>query len=186
MGLEQNIIDSSIKQFRYYKKLADDAMAQLEANDLYFKYHADQNSIDTIIKHMAGNMKSRWTNIFEEDGEKPWRNRDDEFENTGLDRTRLLSLWEEGWDVLFGTLEKLKGEDLEKIIYIRNQGHTVFEAINRQLCHYSYHVGQICFMAKSMKGEAFESLSIPKNQSESYNNQRFKKGKERKHFTEDV
>ncbi len=186
MSLSQNIIVSSIKQFHYYKFIAEGAMAQLSDEDLLFKYHDDQNSIDIIIKHMAGNMKSRWTNIFEEDGEKPWRNRDSEFEDTLLDRKELLELWESGWSVLFDTLNDLKESDLTRIIYIRNQGHTVWESISRQLCHYSYHVGQICFMAKSIKGSVFESLSIPKNKSIDYNSTRFSKEAERKHFTEDI
>ena len=130
-------------------------------------------------------MLSRWTNFLEEDGEKIWRDRDGEFVNTIQDKEALLQKWEEGWACFLGAVESLKPEDLERINYIRNQGHTVLESINRQLAHYAYHIGQIVFIGTLLKGENWVSLSIPKNQSAAFNQHKFSQEKKRGHFTDD-
>ena len=180
------MIDIYKKKFEYYKSLADDSIAQLDDDSLFVSSHEDSNSIAIIMKHMAGNMLSRWTNIFTEDGEKPWRNRDREFIDTFENVNDLKAYWEKGWNCLFTTLNSLVEADLEKIIYIRNMGHSINEAFVRQLCHYSYHVGQIVFASKQLKGEGFKSLSIPKNSSSDYNKSKFAKDKRREHFTDDL
>lgn len=180
------MISSSIAQFKYYKQLADKAMAQISENDMKNQINRDDNSISVIIRHMSGNMKSRWTNIFEEDGEKPWRQRDAEFENSDETKDELLEIWESGWNVLFETLNSLSESDLARIIYIRNEGMSVGDAILRQLCHYSYHCGQIVSKSKLLKGGDWVSLSIPKNGSETYNESKFIKRRVEKHFLDDL
>lgn len=131
-------------------------------------------------------MLSRWTDFLTTDGEKEWRKRDEEFENGQLSKGELLSKWNEGWDSLFKALSTLKTDDLERIIYIRNQGHTVIEAINRQLAHYPYHIGQIVFIGKMLKGNQWKSLSIPKGKSAEYNADKFLQERKRKHFTDET
>ncbi|MDB5150498.1 MAG: hypothetical protein JWQ57_4518, partial [Mucilaginibacter sp.] len=138
-----------------------------------------------IVNHISGNMISRWTDIFTTDGEKPSRNREAEFAPSNLTRQTILVIWEQGWKCLFDTLYGLTDDDLSKIIYIRNQGHTVMEAINRQLAHYPYHVGQIVFLGKMLRDESWRSLSIPRGQSESYNTDKFAKEKRKMHFTDE-
>lgn len=179
-----NYLESALKQFQYYKMLGDKTFTQLANEDLFWQYNEESNSVATIVKHLWGNMLSRWTDFLNSDGEKEWRNRDAEFENDLQTREEMLQKWEEGWNSLFDALNSLKEEDLDKIIYIRNQGHTVLEAINRQLAHYSYHVGQIVFLGK-MRVEKWDSLSIPKNNSQKYNIEKFSKPKEKSHFTDE-
>lgn len=174
------------KQFDYYKSLAEKSIDQLESDQLFKVIEEGSNSIAVIMKHIAGNMLSRWTNIFEEDGEKEWRERDEEFINRFESEVALKEYWNEGWKVLFGTLDEIKDKDLDRIIYIRNMGCTVHDAIIRQLCHYPYHIGQIVFIAKLLKGHNFTSLSIPIGESKSYNADRFSREKSTKHFTDDV
>ena len=173
------------KQFEYYKLLGDKTFSQLEDQNLFWQYNADSNSIATIVKHLCGNMRSRWTDFLTTDGEKEWRNRDAEFENDILTRQELLDTWEIGWDCLFNALNSLTEEDLQKEIYIRNQGHSVMEAINRQLAHYPYHVGQIVFIGKMACENNWNSLSIPKGHSNSYNADKFSKPKQKGHFTDE-
>ncbi len=184
--MHPDYITSTIRQFTYYRGLAEKAMDQVSDEVLFQIPSEDGNSIAIITKHLAGNMLSRWTDIFQSDGEKPWRNRDGEFEMDHHDRQAVMAYWNQGWKCLFDTLESLKTEDLERIIYIRNEGHTVLEAINRQLCHYSYHIGQIVMLAKISKGSSFISLSIPRNQSTHYNQQKFDEAPEIRHFTDRV
>lgn len=176
---------TSIKrQFEYYKSLGEKAMAQVNDESLFWQPNEDSNSIAIIVKHLHGNMKSRWTDFLTTDGEKPNRNRDDEFVDNIDSRLQLMAIWNEGWQILMNTLDKLTEADLEKIIYIRNEGHTVTEAINRQLAHYPYHIGQIVYIAK-ICSDNFISLSIPKNSSSEYNSKKFKEEKTTKHFTEE-
>ncbi|MFL9843261.1 DUF1572 family protein [Flavobacterium rhizosphaerae] len=184
MKAAEDYIQSVKKQFLYYKTLADKAMAQLEPEQLFYSPDEDTNSIAIIVKHMYGNMMSRWTDFLTTDGEKEWRNRDDEFENTYINKEALLCDWESGWSCLFTALNTVTPDNLNDIIYIRNEGHTVMEAINRQLAHYPYHVGQIVFFAKMIKKTPWESLSIPKNKSGQYNSDKFAVEKSVKHFTE--
>lgn len=174
------------KQFAYYKHLGDKTFKQLSEADFFWQYNEESNSIAMIVKHLWGNMLSRWTDVFTTDGEKEWRNRDTEFDNDLKDKTDILTKWNAGWDCLFRTLETLSETDLTRIIYIRNEGHTVTEAINRQLAHYPYHVGQIVFIGKMIQNEKWQSLSIPRNQSEKYNNQKFSQAKQRAHFTDEL
>ena len=178
----ESYLTSVKKQFLYYKSLGDKTFNQLTEKDFFKKQNDSDNSIAIIVKHLTGNMLSRWTNFFEEDGEKNWRNRDDEFTSTYLTKVEVIINWEKGWDCLFKTINSLENKDLNKIVYIRNQGHTVIEAINRQLCHYSYHVGQIVLKAKDLNSDTWISLSIPKNNSKSYNSKKFKQSKSRKNF----
>lgn len=182
----EGYLQSVKKQFSYYKALAEKTFAQLTEEQLFWQYNEESNSIAVIIKHLAGNMLSRWTDIFTTDGEKDWRNRDAEFENDFQSKAELMAFWDKGWNVFQTTLESLKDEDLEKIIYIRNQGHTVLEAINRQLAHYPYHVGQVVFIGKMICNQNWESLSIPRNTSADYNQNMFNKPKNREHFTDET
>ena len=183
--MNADYLSSVKKQFEYYKLLGDKTFDQIEPEKLFYKFNEDSNSIAIIIQHLHGNMLSRWTDFLNSDGEKEWRKRDEEFEVLKHDKTELLKLWNEGWDCLFNTINALKAEDLTRIIYIRNQGHTVAEAINRQLAHYPYHVGQIVFLGKMLANNNWKSLSIPKNASGNYNAEKFAKPKEKGHFTDE-
>lgn len=179
----QTILTNAIKQFEYYKSLADKTIAQLSESQLFIKPSAVSNSIAIIIQHLSGNMLSRWTDFLSTDGEKEWRNRDAEFEDIITEKNALLDYWEKGWDCLFTTLHHITVDDLMKIVYIRNMGQTATDAIARQLCHYSYHVGQIVFIGKLLKDD-FESLSIPKNTSAQYNVTKFAQEKTVQHFSD--
>jgi hypothetical protein len=181
MSLE-NYLDSVKKQFLYYKNLGDQTFKQLKEEAYYKQPNDDSNGIAVIIQHLHGNMLSRWTDFLTTDGEKEWRQRDTEFENQTLTPAQLLEMWEKGWACLFSALNQLTDQDLEKIIYIRNQGHTVMEAINRQLAHYPYHVGQIVFLGKMYSTQSWESLSIPKGNSGTYNAAKFSQEKSKQHF----
>jgi hypothetical protein len=161
----ESYLVSVIKQFEYYKSLGNKTCNQLTFDEMQWQSSEASNSVSIIVKHIVGNMLSRWTNFLIEDGEKPWRNRDTEFEDTYTSKEDLIASWENGWYCLFSALKALKTEDLELIIYIRNEGHTVAEAINRQLAHYSYHIGQMVFLGKLLKGDQWQSLSIPKGNS---------------------
>ncbi len=185
MEATNSYLESVKKQFLYYKTLGEKAMDQLEPEQLFVSINEDTNSIATIVKHLSGNMLSRWTDFLTSDGEKEWRNRDAEFEATIKTKEELLITWNKGWDCFFEALNGLQAEQLSTIIYIRNEGHTVIEAINRQLAHYPYHVGQIVFYAKMLKNSEWTSLSIPKNKSNSYNSEKFSKEKSIRNFTDD-
>lgn len=179
-------LPNTIKLFRYYKSLGDKSFDQLDEDHLFETPNEVSNSLAIMIKHLHGNMMSRWTDFLTADGEKEWRNRDGEFELEAESRADLMKLWEEGWNCLFHAIEPLTEEDLERIIYIRNEGHTVTEAIMRQLGHYSYHVGQIVYLARQLKGNDWHSLSIPKGGSQNYNKDKFSQDKQRSHFTDKV
>ncbi len=183
--IKDTYLKSVIKQFRYYKVVTEKAVVQIDDAQLFAADNEDSNSIATIIKHLSGNMLSRWTDLLTSDGEKEWRDRDGEFEVHLNSRAEVMAVWEKGWDCLFNALNDLKPMQLENIIYIRNEGHSVVDAINRQLAHYSYHVGQIVFAAKLLKKGNWESLSIPRNQSKYYNTDKFSQDKGIKHFTDD-
>lgn len=181
-----NYLESVRKQFLYYKTIAERAMAQLNDAELCWQYNEESNSIANIVKHLRGNMLSRWTDFMTTDGEKPWRERDAEFENDQPDRATIMAWWEAGWQCLFDALDSLTAADLGKIIYIRNEGHTVLEAINRQLAHYPYHVGQIVYLAKMAQNDRWQTLSIARNRSNDFNAEKFAKAPERKHFTDET
>ena len=184
--MEKTYLESTKKLFTYYKKLGDDAMAQVADEKLFFQPNEDSNSIAIIVQHMAGNMLSRWTDFLTTDGEKDWRNRDAEFEANITNRQALFEYWNKGWRCLFDAMNSLTETDLDKTIYIRNEGHTVVEAINRQLAHYPYHVVQIIFLAKMLSTNEWKSLSIPKNKSQDYNQDKFSKEKGDAFFTDKV
>lgn len=184
--METSHISGILKQFKYYKSLGDKTFEQLSFDELCYQPSEDSNSISIIVKHMVGNMLSRWTNFLTEDGEKPWREREQEFQTSYTTKEELIIAWEKGWNCLFAAIEPLTDNDLNTIVYIRNEGHTVAEALFRQLGHYPYHVGQIAYLGKQLKGNHWKSLSIPKGNSSTYNANKFRKPQERKHFTDDV
>lgn len=184
--METTYLSSAVKQFEYYKMLGEKAMAQLPEEALFWQYNEESNSIAIIVSHIVGNMLSRFTDFLTSDGEKTWRNRDAEFENRFSNREELMAHWNDGWDCLLKALGDLSASDLEHIVYIRNDGHTVVEAINRQLAHYPYHIGQIVFIAKMAANQHWQSLSIPRNKSNDYNTKKFSNEKSRRHFTEDL
>jgi hypothetical protein len=183
--MSRDYLQSVKKQFEYYKILGDKTISRLKDEDLFWQFNEESNSIATIVKHLRGNMLSRWTDFLTSDGEKDRRNRDDEFENDLRDRRELLDKWDEGWTCLFNAINSLTPDDLGRTVYIRNQGHTVIEAINRQLAHYPYHIGQIVFIGKMLAEGGWSSLSIPKGNSQSYNAHKFSKPKQKGHFTDE-
>lgn len=163
-------LKSAVKRLIYYKELGDKTFAQLSNNDFHFTPSDESNSIAIIIQHMHGNMLSRWTDFLTSDGEKEWRQRDAEFEEQNLNKEQLINRWEEGWKCFLNALQSLSESDLEKIIYIRNEPLSVVDAINRQLAHYPYHVGQIIYAARIIKNKDWQNLSIPKGKSDDFNN----------------
>jgi uncharacterized damage-inducible protein DinB len=162
-------VEDSTTIFRYYKKLIERAIQQLTDEQLFAVLDGEMNSIAVIVKHMAGNMRSRWTDFLTSDGEKPGRDRDEEFSQPPPTREALLQIWEDGWQRLLGTLESLTDADLGRTITIRGEPHSVMQAINRQVAHYSYHCGQIVFLAKHLSGERWQTLSIPRGKSANFN-----------------
>lgn len=171
--IEDIYIQSAIKQLQSYKEVAEKTFDQLNEKELLWQYNEESNSIAMIVNHMHGNMKSRWTDFLTSDGEKSWRKRDQEFEVAIVTKTELLQKWNAGWSILFNALDKINKENITSIIYIRNEKHSVVEAINRQMMHYGTHIGQIIYLGKMLKGEAWKSLSIPKGQSKAFNAEKF-------------
>ena len=166
----QHYLADAIKTFRDYKKLAERAFGQIDDDDFFKTLDPESNSVAVNIKHMAGNMISRWTDFLTTDGEKPERDRDMEFEMLpGTTKADMLAYWEQGWKCVFDAVEPLRPEDLMRTVRIRGQDHTVIQAINRQLAHYAYHVGQIVFLAKHFKSIEWQSLSVPRNKSAEFN-----------------
>ncbi len=162
-------LKDSLDVFRYYKKLGERAMAQCPDTALFESLDAGSNSIAIVVKHMAGNMRSRWMDFLTTDGEKPDRNRDTEFETPPKTRDELMELWERGWKYVFDALEPLGDEDLVRTITIRTEPHSVMQAINRQVAHYSYHLGQIVYVAKHLAGNKWQTLTVPKKKSAEFN-----------------
>ncbi|MFK7984343.1 MAG: DUF1572 family protein [Saprospiraceae bacterium] len=183
--MDTKYLESVKKQFTYYKQLGDQTFAQLKKEDLFWQYNPESNSIAIIVKHLRGNMLSRWTDFLTTDGEKDFRDRDGEFEATIKTKAELIEKWEEGWKCLFDNINPLAKEQAAQLVYIRNMGHTVTEAINRQLAHYAYHVGQIVFLGRMIAGENWTSLSIPKGASKTYNQKKFAQPKRIAHFTDE-
>lgn len=169
-SVEKQYLDDSLSSFRAYKTLADKAIEQLKEEEFFVVLDEEANSVAVIMKHMAGNMISRWTDFLTSDGEKPDRNRDLEFV-VCPDTTRndVLDYWERGWATVFSAVEPLNSDDLKKRVYIRGQEHSVVQAINRQIAHYAYHIGQIVFLAKHFRSKEWKSLSIPRNSSANFN-----------------
>lgn len=171
MALEftTSYLDDSRALFRYYRKLAEGAMEQVTDEQLFAALDPEMNSIAVTVKHMAGNMRSRWTDFLNSDGEKPDRRRDSEFVDPPTTREGVLRLWEEGWSAVFAALEPLTDADLGRTVRIRGEAHSVMQAINRQVAHYAYHCGQIVLLAKHFRGGEWRSLTIPRNRSAEFN-----------------
>lgn len=162
-------LEDSVAVFRYYKKLAEGAMEQVTDDQLYAVLDAEMNSIGVVVKHMAGNMRSRWRDFLTSDGEKPDRRRDTEFVDPPPTRAALMQLWEDGWRYIFTALEPLSDADITRTVTIRGEPHSVMQAINRQIAHYAYHCGQIVLLAKHFQHDRWKSLSIPRNKSTDFN-----------------
>ncbi|MFK8161882.1 MAG: DinB family protein [Lewinella sp.] len=180
--MQATLLTSYQKQFAYYRQLGEKAIAQLTDEQLFLDDAAGSNSVAIIVKHLSGNMKSRWTDFLTTDGEKTWRNRDQEFIADFNNRTDLETAWAEGWAVLEAAVNGLQPEQLSTIVYIRNEGHMVAEALNRQLAHYAYHIGQIVLLGKQYRGTEWQSLSIPKGDSTKYNAGKFAEEKGVRNF----
>jgi hypothetical protein len=165
----KNFHADAVESFRNCKKLAERAIEQISDEEFFATIDEEANSVAIVVKHIAGNLVSRWTDFLTTDGEKPDRNRDAEFEMTDDSRKELMEFWERGWKILFDNIVPLTLEDFSRTVTIRGQEHTVVEALNRQLTHYSYHVGQIVLLAKHFKSASWNSLSIPKNRSAEFN-----------------
>jgi hypothetical protein len=168
-SFHKDYLADAVQSFRNYKKLADRAIEQVSDEEFFAVIDVESNSIAVIVKHIAGNLHSRWRDFLTTDGEKPDRDRDQEFEMIEDTRESLMGFWDSGWETLFGSIEPLTEEDFGRTITIRGEPHTVVEAINRQLTHYSYHIGQIVFLAKHLKSTEWKTLSVPRNRSAQYN-----------------
>jgi uncharacterized damage-inducible protein DinB len=169
-------LDEARRQFLGHKRLAEGALAQLQDEEFFVAIDAEANSIATLVKHIAGNARSRFTDFLTSDGEKPDRHRDQEFElSANTTRAEVMRWWEEGWQIVLSALESLKPEDVERTVTIRGQPHSVLQAVNRQIAHYAYHVGQIVFLAKHLRSREWKSLSVPKGKSEEFNQTAFSK-----------
>ncbi|TMU56018.1 DUF1572 family protein [Flagellimonas algicola] len=173
MNFQENYLKSVRSEFLRYKSLGEKTFDQLSEEEIHWKYADSDNSIAIIVKHIVGNMLSRWTNFLTEDGEKTWRNRDTEFEGPYTSKSEMLDAWEKGWDCLFAALDGIDNTNFNSKVKIRNEDHSIIEAINRQLAHYPSHVGQILFLGKMIKQQDWVSLSIPKGQSEAFNKKMF-------------
>ncbi|HLK96124.1 MAG TPA: DUF1572 domain-containing protein, partial [Hymenobacter sp.] len=181
MAMTEDFISSARKQFEYYKMLGDKTFAQLPEEALFWQYNPESNSIAIIVKHLWGNMLSRWTDFLTSDGEKEWRHREAEFDASIQSKAELLDKWEAGWECLFNALDSLNEDTWNTTVYIRNQGHSVTEAINRQLAHYPYHIGQIVFIGKMVRDSEWASLSISRGASKEYNTEKFAQPKRTVH-----
>ena len=173
--LAEHYIENTLKIFRGLKVRADKAVGQVNDEEFFRTLDPESNSIALVIKHLAGNMRSRWTDFLTTDGEKPDRDRDSEFVQGAEDRAAMLERWEEGWRRFFAALEALRPEDLMRTVTIRGEPHTVVAAVNRQLVHYGEHVGQIIFLAKHLKGADWQTLSIARNKSAGFNEEMTRK-----------
>jgi hypothetical protein len=160
-----------IKRFEYYKSLGDKTFEQLSEEQIFWKFNEESNSIAIIVKHLAGNMLSRWTNFLTEDGEKSWRNRDGEFVNNFKTKKEILDFWEEGWKCFLDALNQINEDNLYSTLYIRNEPQLVIDAVFRQMAHYPYHIGQIVYIAKMIKDGDWKTLSIARNKSQEFNNE---------------
>jgi Protein of unknown function (DUF1572) len=181
-SITRHYLADAISSFRAYKGLAEKALAQVNDEELFITLDEEGNSLAVIMKHIAGNMISRWTDFLTTDGEKPERNRDMEFViEPGMTRDQVMAYWERGWREVFAALEPLSPEDFKKKVTIRGQEHTIVEAINRQMTHYAYHIGQIVFLAKHFRSSEWNSLSIPRNRSQDFNKYLENKGETKEH-----
>lgn len=173
------------RDFEQYKLLGEKTLSQLDEQDLFWKYNTASNSIAVIINHLHGNMKSRWTDFLTTDGEKTWRKRDLEFENQLATKKQVLVKWNDGWACVFDALNQINKENFNTKIYIRNQEHSIVQAINRQVAHYAYHVGQLVYLGRMIKGKDWKNLSIADGKSKAFNQKKFLMGKHGGQFTDD-
>jgi len=173
VNLQADYLKSLLFECKRYKSLGDNTFMQLQASEIHWKHEGSGNSIAILVKHLSGNMLSRWTNFLTEDGEKKWRHRDSEFEASYKTKKEMLVAWETGWNCFFDAIQQINPDNFERIIKIRNEPHTLTHALNRQLAHYSYHIGQIVLLGKTIKGKNWVSLSIPKGQSNAFNKVKF-------------
>jgi len=181
----QNYLEGAIKQFEYYKMLGEKTFEQIENDKLFWRPNNESNSIAIIVQHISGNMLSRWTDFLNSDGEKEFRKRDQEFESIINIKEDMIEVWNKGWACLFEALSQVNSENFGQLVYIRNIGHSITEAINRQMSHYAYHIGQVVFIGKIVATD-WESLSIPKGNSKVYNSKKFAKPQHRGHFTDEL
>ena len=184
--MEREYLNSIKKQFEYYKSLGEMTFNQLDEDQLFWRYNEASNSIAIIVNHLHGNMKSRWTDFLISDGEKEWRNRDSEFEDSIQTKDEMFIKWHAGWDYIFTALDSINTENFKTKIFIRNQSHSIIEAINRQFGHYIYHIGQIVYIGRMIKGNKWVNLSIPKGESSNFNEEKFSRGKHNGHFSNDL
>ncbi len=184
MNVSENFSAISTKMFQYYKSLGDKSLERLDDKEIHLRISGASNNVATIVKHMSGNMLSRFTDFLTSDGEKPWRKRDEEFEDSYTSKEEMMAAWEQGWACLFAALDSVPADGLTDVVYIRNEGHTVLEAITRQVAHYAYHTGQIVMIAKAIRDENWVSLSIGKGGSAAYNQEKFDQPQARRFFTD--
>lgn len=177
MDSQSTALNGSVRLFKYYKMMTEKTVNQLTKEELHQIPSAELNSVAVLMKHISGNMTSRWTNFRTEDGEKSWRNRDEEFNDDIEYRKELIEHWEKGWVVLFDSLNSIENDEINDIVYIRNEGHTILEAVERHLAHVAYHTGQIVMLGKWMRGENWEILTIPKGKTEEFNQEKFSQSK---------
>lgn len=170
-------IEGTIRLFRYYKMIAEKSVEQLSDRELDQSPSKELHSAAVLMKHISGSMISRWTNFRTEDGEKHWRDREQEFVNNFASRQELMEYWHKAWDVLFTALNSIDSSELNDIVYIRNEGHTILEAVERYLAHMAYHVGQIVFLAKWIRGDNWQTLTIPRGKTEEFNRKKFSQNK---------
>lgn len=169
----QNYLESALHQFNYYKSVGEKTFTQLSDEQLFWQYNAESNSVAMIVQHISGNMLSRWTDFLTSDGEKEWRNREAEFDTVIKNREEMMVEWNKGWQCLFDAINPLTDGDLNKIVLIRAEAHSVAEAINRQLAHYPYHIGQIVFIGKMLTDDHWKSMTIPRGKSQAFNDKMF-------------
>lgn len=184
--MNDHTLETLLKQLKYYRHLGQSTLDQVPEVELFRTEGEDNNSIAVVVKHLWGNMRSRFTDFLDSDGEKEWREREKEFDNDLGSKEEVLAKFNEGWDCVFAAIEPLSGTDLERTVYIRNEGHSVFEAIMRQSNHYAYHTGQIVFMGKIIQGANWKSLSIPRGGSAAFNASKFSQDKHKAHFTDSL
>ena len=169
----QSYLESALHQFNYYRSVAEKTFTQLTDEQLFWQYNAESNSVAMIVQHISGNMLSRWTDFLTSDGEKDWRDREAEFDTVIKNRKEMIAEWEKAWQCLLDAVSPLTEADLDKTVYIRAEAHSVAEAINRQLAHYPYHIGQIVFIGKMLADDQWKSLTIPRGKSNAFNDEKF-------------
>ncbi|MFP6596059.1 MAG: DUF1572 family protein [Candidatus Hydrogenedentota bacterium] len=182
--MSDDYLTSLRKMYAFYRMLGDKTIAQVSDEELFWQYHENANSIGVLVQHISGNLLSRFTDFLTSDGEKDWRDRDSEFERCIDSREELIAAWDEGWKCLFAATDPLTDDDLEKIVYIRNEGHSVTEALNRSMAHCAYHVGQIVQIGVMLRGDDWETLSVARGQSKARNEAMFSQPRRRANFTD--